>query len=145
MNALFPISTPHSIEVPFIKASFGGVDFGLTDRRNPKTGVMASDFITSLEVKKYGSGAVNTYTLNMTYVITPGVDPNYVDLVISRATDREIYFTYGDKSQPQYSYKNEKGIITNIVPHVDYKNNKIDYTITATSSTTLTYLLKKAY
>ena len=45
----------------------------------------------------------------------------------------------------EYSYKNEKAIITNIVPNVDYKNAKITYTITATSSTTLNYTTKKTF
>ena len=143
MNTLTPISSPHRIEVPFIKASFGGVDFGLTDRYNGVTGVRQADFITRLNVKKYGSGAVNQYTLTMVYLIDENSDPNYVDMVLSKATNREIYFTYGDMSQPEYSYKNEKGIITNVVPNVDYKNNKITYTITATSSTTLSYAVKK--
>lgn len=145
MNTLLPLSMPHRIEVPFVKAVFGGVEFGLKDQKNPVTGVISSDFITSLVVEKYGSGAVNTYTLTMVFVITPEVDPNYIDRVISKASDRNITFTYGDLSQPEYSYKNEKAIITNIVPNVDYKNAKITYTITATSSTTLNYTTKKTF
>ena len=145
MNTLLPLSMPHKIEVPFVKAVFGGVEFGLTDQKNPVTGVISSNFITSLVVEKYGSGAVNTYTLTMVFVITPEVDPNYVDMVISGASDRNITFTYGDLSQPEYSYKNEKAIITSIVPNVDYKNAKITYTITATSSTTLNYTIKKTF
>lgn len=145
MNTLLPLSMPHKIEVPFVKAVFGGVEFGLTDQKNPVTGVISSNFITSLVVEKYGSGAVNTYTLTMVFVITPEVDPNYIDRVISKASDRNITFTYGDLSQPEYSYKNEKAIITNIVPNVDYKNAKITYTITATSSTTLNYTIKKTF
>ena len=78
----------------------------------------------------------------MKYVITPESDPNYVDMVLSKAIDRKISFTYGDISQPEYSYKDEQGIITNVVPRVDYKKNTIDYTITATSSTTLSYSQK---
>lgn len=145
MNTLFSISRPHRIEVPFIKATFGGVDFGFSSKKNPVTGVIGSNFIKSLNVEKYGSGAVNTYTLVMKYVIEPDDDPNFVDMVISKATDRKIFFTYGDISQPEYSYKNEEAIITSIVPQVDYKNNTITYTIKATSSTTLSYAVKRTF
>lgn len=145
MNSLFPISQPQTIEVPFVKVVFGGHEFGLSSKKNSKTGIIGSDFIKSLTVEKYGSGAVNTYTLNLKYVIGDGDDPNFVDLIISKASDRKITFTYGDLSKPEYSYKNEEGIITSVVPQVDYKNNAINYTITATSSTTLSYALKKSF
>ena len=141
-TTLQPLSRANQIIVPFAKVKFGGETFGLTDKRNGVTGVLQSDFITGLEVEKFGSGAVNKYTLNMKYVITPESDPNYVDMVLSKAIDRKISFTYGDISQPEYSYKDEQGIITNVVPRVDYKKNTIDYTITATSSTTLSYSRK---
>lgn len=145
-NVLRPISQAHKIQVPFVSAEFGGAEFGLmTRKKNPITGVINSDFITSLTVQKYGSGAVNQYDLQMVYVITPECDPNYVDMIISRASDREIYFTYGDLSEPKYSYKKEKGIITGIVPNIDYKKNTITYNIKATSSTNLNYALKKNF
>lgn len=142
-TTLTPISRPHRIEVPFVTVEFGGQQFGLmTDTKNSKTGMVQSDFIKSLTVNKYGSGAVNTYTLTLVYVITPESDPNFVDLTISKASDRVIYFTYGDRTQPEYSYKGEQAIITSIVPSVDYSKSTITYTITATSSTTLSYALK---
>lgn len=141
-TTLQPLSRANQIIVPFAKVKFGGETFGLTDKRNRVTGVLQSDFITGIEIEKFGSGAVNKYTLNMKYVITPESDPNYVDIVLSKAIDRKISFTYGDISQPEYSYKDEQGIITNVVPRVDYKKNTIDYTITATSSTTLSYSQK---
>lgn len=136
---------PMVISVPFVKVKFGGVEFGLTDKKNSYTKVLAADFVTSLNVKKYGSGAVNTYTLNLKYVISPGSDPNYVDMVISSATDRKIYFSYGDLSEPSYTYKDEEAIITSIKPKVDYKRNTITYTITATSSSVISYSVKKSF
>lgn len=144
-TTLQPLSRANQIIVPFATVKFGGETFGLTSKRNRVTGVLHSDFITGLEIEKYGSGAVNKYTFNMKYVITPETDPNYVDLVLSKAQDRKISFTYGDISQPEYSYKNEEGIITNVIPRVDYRKNTIDYTITATSSTTLSYSQKKNF
>ena len=136
---------PRLISVPFVKAKFGGVEFGLTDKKNSYTGILASDFITGLNVKKYGSGAVNTYTLSLKYAVTPGSDPNYIDLIISRANDRKISFTYGDLSEPSYSYKDEEALITSVVPSVDYNKGVISYTITATSSSALSYSLKRSY
>ena len=145
VRSLNSMIRPMVISTPFVKASFGGFDFGLTDKKNTFTNVLASDFITSLNVKKYGSGAVNTYTLTLKYVITPESDPNFVDLIISRATDRKISFSYGDLSEPTYSYKNEEAIITSIKPKVDYLKSTITYTITATSSSTLSYSVKKSF
>ena len=136
---------PMVISVPFVKVKFGGVEFGLTDKKNSYTKVLASDFVTSLNVKKYGSGAVNTYTLNLKYVISPGSDPNYVDQVISSATNRKIYFSYGDLSEPSYTYRDEEAIITSIKPKVDYKKNTITYSITATSSSVISYSVKKSF
>ena len=144
-SALFPLSSPHQIVVPFVRAEFGGEVFGLTDKYNSYTKVRQSDFITDLQVDKYGSGAVNRYSLTLKYIISPETDPNYIDLVISKAIDRKIKFTYGDLTQPQYSYKNEEALIENVIPNVDYKNNSITYTITATSSTTLNYTQKKNF
>lgn len=146
MNALQPLSSPHRVEVPFAKIQFGGETFGfMPNLKNSVTGAINSDFVTSLSVEKFGSGAVNKYTAELVYVIDQYSDPNYVDMVISKATDRKIVFEYGDLSQPDYSYKNETGIISDIVPNVDYKNNTIRYTITATSSTSLNYSLKKFF
>ena len=136
---------PMLISTPFIKASFGGVDFGLTNNKNTFRKTLSADFITGLNVKKYGSGAVNTYTLNLKYAITPGSDPNYIDLVISKAADRKIVFNYGDLAEPGYSYKNEEALITSIKPKVDYKKNTIEYTITATSSASLSYSVKRSF
>lgn len=130
-------------------ATFGGMTFGFTGSQGSvaKTykGVIPSDYITSLSIDKYGSGAVNQYTLTLTYVIIEGSDPNYIDEIISKNVSREIEFTYGDLTQPEYSYQKEQGIITKIVPSVDYKNNKITYTITATSSVALSYANKTNY
>lgn len=145
MSALNTMIRPKVISVPFVKATFGGVDFGLTDKKNTFTKVLASDFITSLNIKKYGSGTVNTYTLTLKYVITPESDPNFIDMVISKATDRKISFSYGDLSEPTYSYKNEEALITSIKPKVDYAKSTITYTLTATSSSALSYSVKRSF
>jgi hypothetical protein len=136
---------PKLISTPFVKVTIGGVEFGLTGVKNTLKGILKSDFVTSLVVNKYGSGGVNTYNLTLKYAITPGSDPNYIDLVISKASDRKIYFTYGDLSEPVYSYKEEEAIITSIKPQADYVNSTITYNITATSSSTLSYSIKKSF
>lgn len=133
------------IETPYVSATFGGKTFGLTNTINPATGVRDIDFVKSLTVAKKASGTVNQYTLNMDYVIKPGADPNYIDKIISSDISRKIFFSYGDLSQPQYTYKQEQAIITKIKPSMDIKTQKISYQITATSSVALSYSIKRNF
>jgi hypothetical protein len=133
------------VAAPFVTCSFGGETFGLSNRMNPITGVRDINYITSLVVDKKASGTVNTYQLSMTYTIEPGSDPNYIDYIISKSLDRKIVFTYGDMSQPEYSYVKEQAIITNIVPTVSISSNSIQYTISATSSVALSYAISRPF
>ena len=145
MNTLQPLSQISKIEVSFVTAEIGGFQFGLQDQYDSTRKMRYADLVKGLTIQKYGSGAVNQYTLELEYLITPGSDPNAVDMVLSKATDRSILFTYGDLNQTTNAYKKEKGIISNIAPHVDYTNSKISYTITATSATQLNYATKRTY
>lgn len=133
------------IETPYVSVDFGGKTFGMTKTVNPVTKTRDIDFITNLTAKKLASGTVNTYTLEMSYVVKPGEDPNYVDKIISTDPERKIWFSYGDLSQPAFSYKKEQGIITNIKPTLDIANHKLQYTISATSSVALNYSIKRSY
>lgn len=133
------------LETPYISTTFGGNTFGLTRAINPVTGVRNVRGLNSLTVNKLASGTVNTYTATLDYVIEPGADPNYIDRIISSDTSRNIYFEYGDLSQPSFSYKKERAIIANIVPKVSSKNAKISYQIDATSSVALNYVIKRNY
>lgn len=132
------------IASPFITAEFGGATFGLR-RNSNRNKVRDIRYVTGLEVTKKASGQVNTYQLGMTYVIEPGADPNWLDLVISNATDRKILFSYGDSSQPEYSYVKEQAIISKVVPTIQVASNSIQYAISATSSVSLSYSTKRSY
>lgn len=133
------------IEIPYISVSFGGQTFGLTEKINPITKTRDINYVSSLSVQKLASGTVNKYTLKLDYVITPGSDPNFIDKVISSDMSRQITFTYGDLSQPSFSYKQEKAIITSIKPNIDVVSPKLSYTIQATSSVALSYSIKRNY
>lgn len=133
------------IEVPYVSVTFGGYTFGLTNTVNPKTKTRDIDYITDLTVKRQASGQVNVYTLTLVYVIKPGDDPNKIDKILSKDETRSIVFSYGDLSQPKFTYKEEKAIITNVKPTLDVKTAKISYIITATSSVSLNYSIRRSY
>lgn len=133
------------IETPYISITFGGQTFGLTNTINPVTMTRDIDYITNLTINKQASGQVNTYTITLIYVIRPGDDPNKIDKIISSDSSRKIKISYGDLSQPRFSYKEEEAIITNIKPAIDVTRSKIVYTITATSSVVLNYAIKRNY
>ena len=144
--ALSKLQTLQSrISSPFISCEFGGETFGLRQSFDPTTRTRDVRYVTSLTADKKASGAVNSYNLSMTYLVSPGMDPNYIDMVISKAKDRKIYFTYGDTSQPEYYYVREQAIITNIVPQIDFSRYSLTYTISATSSVALGYTVKRTY
>lgn len=133
------------ISSPFITCEFGGEQFGLRNEFDSVYRTRDVRYVTSLVTDKKASGAVNTYTLALTYVVSPGMDPNYIDTIISKAKDRKIYFTYGDMSQPEYYYVKEQAIITNIVPQIDFSKYSLSYVISATSSVALGYSVKRTY
>ncbi len=132
------------ISAPFVTTQFGGAEFGLRKKINNQ---YARDirYIAGLTVEKKASGQVNKYTLGLNYVIEPGADPNWLDLVISNAQDRKILFSYGDSSQPEYSYVKEQAIITKVAPTIQVASNSIQYSISATSSVALSYSIKRNY
>lgn len=133
------------IATPFVTCKFAGVEFGLATKFNNRTKTREAHYVTSLTIAKKASGAVNTYDMTMDYVVTPGADPNYIDLLISSAQDRKIFFTYGDASQPEYSFRNEQAMITKIVPNLNFSASAISYTFTATSSVSLGYAVQRNY
>ena len=143
VSKLTPLSS--LIAAPFIGVEFGGAQFGLTPNYNRSTMTRDILYATDLTVTKKASGQVNTYKLNMNYVVEPGADPNYIDYIISNAQDRKIFFTYGDASQPEYSYVKEQAIISTINPNISVATNSIAYTISATSSVSLSYSIARNY
>lgn len=134
------------ISAPFIRVEFGGAEFGFRfNSYNRGTYTRDIRYVTKLDVNKKASGQVNTYTLNMTYVVEPGMDPNYIDYIISNSLDRKITFSYGDANEPESSFIEEQAIITNVTPSVNISTHSIEYTITATSSSAINYSVRKNY
>lgn len=133
------------IETPFVKVKIGEYVFGVLERSDVGTGIDSfgkyidqkvkfPNFIQGLVVQKI-NGTVNKYTLNITYPITQGNDPNFFEKIFSSvSTSREIEFTYGDMSAPTYIYRDEKAIITNISSSFSATASQISYQISAVSA-----------
>lgn len=140
------ISVDTLVESPFIIANIGGVTFGSYSAEHSygsAVKVTYPNYMTSLSVQKI-NGTVNTYTINFTYQVRAGEDPNRLDRIFSKATNnRQISLQYGDWNAPNYIYKEECAIITGINYNLNMSNSSIDYTLTCTSDavglTSLTY------
>ena len=132
------VSIPTLVESPFIIANIGGVEFGsFTASGCSAFGVLREavypNFMKSMTINKV-NGTVNTYTINFSYQVRFGDDPNLLDKIFSQATkDRKIILKYGDCNAPDYIYKEEKCIITNITSNLNMNNASIDYTLSCTS------------
>ena len=132
------VSIPTLVESPFIIANIGGVEFGsFTASGSSAYGVLSEavypNFMKSMTINKV-NGTVNTYTINFSYQVRFGDDPNLLDKIFSQATkDRKIILKYGDWNAPDYIYKEEKCIITNITSNLNMNNASIDYTLSCTS------------
>lgn len=131
------ISTQNRIESPFIIVTIGKYTFGQCGTKNSNGNLLNVDYpnyITSLSITKI-NGAVNMYTLVMTYAITQKDDPNMLEKVFSSVSkSRLIKLTYGDWNIPSYIYKEETAMITKISSDVDFKSATITYRLSCTSS-----------
>lgn len=149
-------SIPTLVESPFIIATIGGVTFGSytstgsTQNFGSSVSVTYPNYMKSVNIQKV-NGTVNTYTLNFTYQVRIGDDPNMLDKIFSRATkDRKITLSYGDWNAPNHIYKEETGIITNVTSSLNMNNSCIDYTIQCVSdaiglnATTYSFAARKA-
>lgn len=126
------VSIPTLVQSPFIIANIGGVTFG-TFSGNYRTNATYPNYMESMSVTKV-NGTVNTYTLNFHYQVATGQDPNLLDKIFSRATkDRRIILQYGDWMAPNYIYKEEKCIITNVTTRLNMSSSSLDYTLQCTS------------
>ena len=141
------LSSSARIQVPWVKVSIGNYTFGVfsKSKANKKTdndfyssfNIQYPNYIQKLTIKKI-NGQVNQYTLNITYPVKVGDDPNFFEKVFSSvSSSRKITFTYGDASMPTYIYKNEEAIITKIGQSFDLSGSKIAYTVYATSGSAL--------
>lgn len=126
------VSIPTLVQSPFIIATIGGVTFG-TFSGNYRTNATYPNYMESMSVTKV-NGTVNTYTLNFHYQVATGQDPNLLDKIFSRATkDRRIILQYGDWMAPNYIYKEEQCIITNVTTRLNMSSSSLDYTLQCTS------------
>ena len=151
MSTLNLLGSTSRVETPFIKVVIDNHTFGVYEDKkvDAATRVNYPNYIQSLSVDKI-NGQVNTYTLVLKYTIRAGEDPNYFEKIFGRASKgRKIIFTYGDLSMPNYVYKDEQAIITNVSKSYDFSSASKTFKISATSSTKLLssggYLFKGAY
>lgn len=146
------LSSTNRIEIPFIKVKIGDYTFGACAANtksisayNNLKDIQFPNYIKSLSIVKI-NGQVNTYTLNLTYPIRPGDDPNFFEKIFSNVSvSRSITFSYGDYSVPNYYYKDEKAIITKVTTSFDRNSATISYIVNAVSSGALGYSIKKSY
>ena len=125
-------SIPTLVQAPFVIATIGGVTFG-SYTGNYRTSATYPNYMQSLSINKV-NGTVNTYNLNFHYQVMTGQDPNLLDKIFSRATrDRRVILQYGDWLAPNYIYKEEQCIITNVTSRLNMTTSSIDYTIQCTS------------
>lgn len=134
------VSAQNVVEAPFIIVKIGDYTFGqctskASKDRFVKSGIVTfPNFMKSLRIVKV-NGTVNTYNLQMDYVITHLDDPNMLDRVFgSVANTRKILLSYGDWNVPSYIFKEEEAIITKVNSNIDFQSSKITYTIQCTSS-----------
>lgn len=154
-NSLALLSNANRVEVPFVKVTIGEYTFGAYDRKNfnettnqgffKKAKIQFPNYIQRLQITKI-NGQVNQYTLDLTYPIRPGDDPNFFEKVFSSVSDsRKIIFSYGDMSVPEYVYRNEQAIITGVGNRFNFVGGTIEYTVTAISSASLAYSTKQPF
>ena len=146
------LSSPNRVSAPFVRVELGGYTFGVYERNAVDLagnriykGIEEKypNYIQSLAIKKI-NGTVNQYTLRITYPITDGSDPNFFERIFSTVSgNRYIRITYGDFTAPNYIYQDidgrgEEAIITDVATSFEMSQNRIDYTISAVSTATLT-------
>lgn len=140
------LSSQARIQAPWIKVTIGTYTFGIFDTKTKNLFTKGGDFysafdiqypnyIQSLSITKI-NGQVNQYTLNITYPVRSGDDPNFFEKVFSSVSStRKIVFSYGDSSMPSYIYKDEEALITGISQTFNLDQSTITYQIKAVSST----------
>ena len=126
------LSSKSRVDAPFVRVRIGDYVFGVYHKS--KGVISFPNLITSMSIKKI-NGLVNSYTLNMTYPVTKDVDPNTIEKILSTdVRSRKITFDYGDATQPNFVYRSEEAIITDVRTDVNVKDSTISYTISAQST-----------
>ena len=133
------LTTPTLVESPFIVLKIGDYTFGSYsidgsfDKVNSSVSIDYPNYMTGIQVTKI-NGQVNQYTINMTYQIRNGDDPNLLDKIFSSVGYGKVYISYGDWNAPKFTYKEEEAIITKLTTNVDFANSRITYTLYCTSN-----------
>ena len=136
------------VQSPFIVAEIDGVKLGVFSRTTKRVqlrngGILLDqsiypNFVQGLIVEKNANGAVNRYTLSLAYQIMEGNDPNFLEKLFSRVKNgRRIKFSYGDMMNPVHAFREEECLISSIQRVIDARNARINYTVTAVSTTAL--------
>lgn len=126
------ISYPNMVEAPVIELSFNGITIGGYGNSGDKY----PNYITAMTVKKI-NGRINTYTINLTYQIRAGEDPNLIDKLISNTGYlKPLKIIYGDANSPGIIFKEESAVITDVKSQDSVSSSQINYTISAISSVT---------
>lgn len=146
------LSPQARVQAPWIKVTLGSYTFGVFSKTTASTKdaegfysafkVTYPNYVQSLQIVKI-NGQVNQYTLQVAYPVGLQDDPNFFEKVLSSVSKtRKIVFSYGDAMQPNYIYKDEEAIITNVRQSFGFgqngqSNSVITYTISAVSGAAL--------
>lgn len=127
------------VESPYIKVQIGGYTFGALSKTEVNQDyvnyeIQYPNYIQNLQVQKI-NGQVNKYTLELSYPVPEGEDPNFFDKVFSSVSKtRKIVFSYGDMTMPSFIYKDEEAIITKITQNINVLTSVITYQVYAVSN-----------
>lgn len=123
------------VESPFIIVKIGDYTFGTYGYRKTGNSVRVTypNYMDSINIIKI-NGTVNQYTINMTYQIEQGQDPNLLDKIFSSVGYGTIKISYGDYSSPSFIFREEEAIITNLNSSIDFLNSRITYILSCTSN-----------
>ena len=134
------LSSPSRVETPFIKVKIGNYILGVFDKSSKKENSMTinslkyPNYVQGLTIEKI-NGTVNKYTLSLKYPITETNDPNFFEKIFSSVSKtRKIVFSYGDLSAPDYCYKDEEAIITEVKQRLEPSSAVISYSVKAVST-----------
>lgn len=123
------LSFDNIIEAPTIIVNLNGYIIG----GYGNIGDTYPNYITSLRVQKT-SGKINQYTINLSYQVRYGEDPNFIDKLLGNTGfTNKIQIIYGDSNASKI-YRDDNAYITNVTFSENIASHKIDYTITALSS-----------
>lgn len=133
------LSTQTLVEVPFIIMTVGEYQLGSYSEQFRKSSYYSEsikkypNFIDKISIQKT-NGVIGQYNVQLTYQITKGDDPDFIEKVLSTVSDtRRVKFTYGDWASPSFIYKEESAIIINIQSSVNFSGSSITYQLTCVS------------